>query len=59
MILTIKAFNLSEKYRTPVILLMDEVIGHMREKIEIPNEDEIEIYNRKKPTCSPRRIYTL
>lgn len=29
---TIKAFNLSEKYRTPVILLMDEVIGHMREK---------------------------
>ncbi len=28
---TIKAFNLAEKYRTPVILLMDEVIGHMRE----------------------------
>ncbi|MCG4585954.1 2-oxoacid:acceptor oxidoreductase subunit alpha, partial [Anaerosalibacter bizertensis] len=35
---TIKAFNLSEKYRTPVIILMDEVIAHMREKIEIPDK---------------------
>lgn len=50
---TIRAFNLAEKYRTPVILLMDEVIGHMRERIELPNIDEIEIYNRKKPTCPP------
>lgn len=47
--ITIKAFNLAEKYRTPVILLMDEVIAHMREKIEIPSCDEIKIYNRKKP----------
>lgn len=51
--ITIKAFNLSEKYRTPVILLMDEVIGHMREKIEMPNADEIKIYNRKEPTSTP------
>lgn len=50
---TIRAFNLAEKYRTPVILLLDEVIGHMREKIEIPNKDEIEIFNRIKPTCKP------
>jgi len=50
---TIKAFNLSEKYRTPVILLMDEVIGHMREKIEIPDPDEIKIINRKKPNVKP------
>jgi len=50
---TIRAFNLSEKYRTPVILLMDEVVGHMREKVELPNLDEIEIYDRKKPTCEP------
>lgn len=34
--LAVSAFNLSEKYRTPVILLMDEVIGHMREKFELP-----------------------
>lgn len=47
--LTIRAFNLAEKYRTPVILLMDEVVAHMRERIEIPNKDEIEIINRKKP----------
>ena len=46
---TIKAFNLSEKYRTPVIILMDEVIAHMREKIEIPDKDELEIINRTKP----------
>ncbi|NLK44657.1 MAG: 2-oxoacid:acceptor oxidoreductase subunit alpha [Tissierellia bacterium] len=51
--ITIKAFNLSEKYRTPVILLLDEVIGHMRESIELPEADEIEIYNRKRPSCLP------
>ncbi|NLL82400.1 MAG: 2-oxoacid:acceptor oxidoreductase subunit alpha [Tissierellia bacterium] len=51
--MTIRAFNLSEKYRTPVILLLDEIIGHMRERIEIPEDDEIEIIDRKKPTCSP------
>ncbi len=47
--LTIRAFNLAEKYRTPVILLTDEITGHMREKIEIPDQSEIEIYNRVKP----------
>jgi 2-oxoglutarate ferredoxin oxidoreductase subunit alpha len=47
--LTIRAFNLAEKYRTPVILLQDEVVGHMREKIEIPNADEIEIIDRLVP----------
>ncbi|KAB3524956.1 2-oxoacid:acceptor oxidoreductase subunit alpha [Alkaliphilus serpentinus] len=48
--LTVKCFNLSEKYRTPVMLMLDEIVGHMREKIEIPEADEIEIYDRKKPT---------
>ena len=47
--LTIRAFNLAEKYRTPVILLTDEITGHMREKIEIPEQSEIEIINRIKP----------
>jgi 2-oxoglutarate/2-oxoacid ferredoxin oxidoreductase subunit alpha len=47
--LTVKAFNYAEKYRVPVILLMDEVIGHMREKIEIPDISEIEIFDRIKP----------
>lgn len=52
---TIKAFNLAEKYRTPVILLMDEVIAHMREKVEVPEADEIEICNRKKPSVGPEK----
>lgn len=46
--LTVKAFNFSEKYRTPVILLLDEVIGHMREKVEIPEENGLEVFNRCK-----------
>jgi 2-oxoglutarate ferredoxin oxidoreductase subunit alpha len=53
---TVKAFNLSEKYRTPVIILMDEIIGHLREGIELPDESEIEIINRKKPTVGPEEF---
>ena len=52
--LTLRAVALSEKYRCPVILLMDEVFGHMREKIELPdNYDEIPQAERKMPTCAP------
>lgn len=50
---TVRAFNLSEKFRTPVIVLSDEIVGHMREKIIIPEPGEIEIQNRNKPTCKP------
>ena len=50
---TVRAFNLAEKYRTPVIVAFDEIIGHMREKIEIPDKGVIEIVDRKRPTCSP------
>lgn len=49
--LTVRAFNLAEKYRTPVILLTDEVVGHMREKIVIPAPEELEIYDRIKPAA--------
>jgi len=55
--LTVKAFNLSEKYRVPVILLMDEIIGHMRERVELPDISEIEIINRKKPTVSREEYF--
>jgi len=51
--LTVTAFNLAEKYRTPVILLMDETVGHMREKLILKDPSEIEVINRKKPTCAP------
>jgi 2-oxoglutarate ferredoxin oxidoreductase subunit alpha len=47
--LTIKAFNLAEKYRVPVILLGDEIIAHMRERLTIQPKDTIEIINRRKP----------
>ena len=39
--LVVTAFNFSEKYRTPVILLMDEVVGHMRERVELPDPDNV------------------
>ena len=44
--LSIRAFNLSEKYRTPVILLMDEIIGHLREGVNLPDPEDIDIVNR-------------
>jgi len=47
--LTIRAFNLAEKYRTPVVLLADEIVAHMREKVVIPKACEIEVFERKKP----------
>ncbi len=44
--ITVQAFNLAETYRTPVILLLDEVIGHMREKLIIPEPGEIPVVER-------------
>ncbi|MDI6705958.1 MAG: 2-oxoacid:acceptor oxidoreductase subunit alpha [Bacillota bacterium] len=52
--LTIQAFNLSEKYRTPVIFLADEIVGHMREKAVLWEPSPDQIINRKKPTCDPK-----
>ncbi len=51
--LTIQAFNLSERYRTPVILLMDEVIAHLREGIIFPTRRSIKIEERPQPTVPP------
>jgi 2-oxoglutarate ferredoxin oxidoreductase subunit alpha len=45
--LTIKAFNLAERYRVPVMLMMDEVVGHMTEKVIIPSAEGIEIEPRR------------
>jgi 2-oxoglutarate ferredoxin oxidoreductase subunit alpha len=50
---TVRAFNLAERYRTPVIVAFDEIVGHMREKIEIPDKGVIPIEDRPKPTCPP------
>jgi 2-oxoglutarate ferredoxin oxidoreductase subunit alpha len=51
--LTIKAFNFAERYRTPVILLMEEIIGHMRERVELPDPATIELEERLKTTVPP------
>jgi 2-oxoglutarate ferredoxin oxidoreductase subunit alpha len=51
--LTVRAFNLSERYRTPVILLMDEVVAHMRENVVLPQYEEVEVFDRVKPTVPP------
>jgi len=47
--LTIAAFNLSEKYRTPVLMMTDEVIGHMSEKVVIPKAAALKTVSRPKP----------
>ncbi len=51
----VRAFNLAEKYRNPVIFLMDEIIGHMREKVRIPEPGELEILSRPRPTVPPEK----
>jgi 2-oxoglutarate/2-oxoacid ferredoxin oxidoreductase subunit alpha len=51
--LTIKAFNLSEQYRVPVMFMMDEIVGHMTEKVVIPSADDIEIFPRRYTTLPP------
>jgi 2-oxoglutarate ferredoxin oxidoreductase subunit alpha len=51
--MTIQAFNMAEKYRVPVIVLLDEIIGHVHEKVTLPDVDKLEIYNRKKPDTAP------
>jgi 2-oxoglutarate ferredoxin oxidoreductase subunit alpha len=48
--MTVRAFNLAEQYRTPVIVLADETVGHMREEVVIPNENSLTIVNRKVPS---------
>ncbi len=44
--MTVEAFNFAETYRTPVILLLDEITGHLREKIEIPEPDDLRLVKR-------------
>jgi len=51
--ITVKAFNFSEKYRTPVIILSDEVVAHTREKIHLPHPGEIEVLDRIRPNTPP------
>jgi 2-oxoglutarate/2-oxoacid ferredoxin oxidoreductase subunit alpha len=51
--LTIQAFNFSEKYRVPVLLMADEAVGHMSEKVVIPEITSKELVNRPRPKVAP------
>ncbi len=53
--LIVTAFNFSEKLRTPVILLLDETIGHLRESVDLEKYREIRIVNRQLPRVSPEK----
>jgi 2-oxoglutarate ferredoxin oxidoreductase subunit alpha len=50
---TVKAFNLAEKYRTPVVILADAVVGHLREVVTLPGSEEIDVVDREKPRGAP------
>ena len=52
---TVRAFNLAETYRMPVQVLLDEINGHMRERIELPEPGELEILDRQAPPVSPEQ----
>ncbi len=51
--MTVVAFNFAEKYRTPVILLLDEVTAHTRERLTVPESGALEIFNRVTPSMPP------
>jgi 2-oxoglutarate ferredoxin oxidoreductase subunit alpha len=51
--LTITAFNLAEEFRLPVLIMGDEIISHMTERVNIPAQDKVKIYPRRKPTVAP------
>ena len=51
----VRAFNLAEKYRTPVMVMPDEIVAHMRERIVFPEPGELEVINRTAPTVPPEQ----
>jgi 2-oxoglutarate/2-oxoacid ferredoxin oxidoreductase subunit alpha len=54
--LTIEAFNLSESYRIPVLVMSDEVVGHMTEKVVVPRPEDIRLVPRRKPSVPPEEF---
>jgi 2-oxoglutarate ferredoxin oxidoreductase subunit alpha len=53
---TVKAFNFAERYRNPVTIISEMILSHMRERVVIPEPEEIPIVNRKKPTVPPEEF---
>lgn len=52
---TVRAFNLAEKYRTPVMVMPDEIVAHMRERVVFPEPGELEVVNRTTPSVPPEQ----
>lgn len=53
----VMAVNYAERFRTPVILLMDEIVGHLREKIELPQPETLTLMERRQPCCTREEGY--
>lgn len=51
--ITVEAFNMAERFRQPVLIMNDEVLGHMREKVIVPEDDSLVLVDRKRPSVSP------
>jgi len=54
---TVMAVNYAERFRTPVILLMDEIVGHLRENVQLPEQEKIDVYPRRQPTKTREQGY--
>ena len=52
---TIRAFNIAERFRIPVTLLIDEIIAHMRERVVLPDPSEVTLWERPRPTVPPEQ----
>ncbi len=57
--LTVRAFNIAETYRTPVILLSDEITSHMHESLVVPPAEQIEVIDRKKPKPGDTKFFMM
>jgi len=57
--LTVEAFNLAEQYRTPVIILSDALVGHMREAVTLPEPGKLRVAERGTPDCEPEEYDTV
>jgi len=57
--LTVKAFNAAERYRLPVLVMADEAVGHMTERVVVPEKSAIPIVNRRGPSVPPAEYRTF
>lgn len=55
--LTVHCFNVADRYRVPVLLMSDEIVGHMVEKVVVPPEGEISLWERKRPKTGPEEPF--